>query len=81
MCSCVFGGNPWRADFYNNPNSAAYMASGVLRDTTGSLRSYARQEGAAVGLEQGSAFLEEQSRKGVMTQATEWMLIRKPVVH
>ena len=62
-------------------DSAAHGASGLLHDAAGSLRSYTPERGAvgemahqvAEGLDQGSAFLDEQSRKGVVSQATKLM--------
>jgi hypothetical protein len=63
-------------------DSAAHKASGILHDVASSLRRHAPEQGAtgdmtrqvAEGLEQGSSFLEEQSRKGVVAQAGEWVL-------
>ena len=63
-------------------DSATHKASGFLHSAAGSLRSHAPEEGKtgefaqqfAQGLEQGSSFLEKQSRKGVVAQSTELAL-------
>jgi len=63
-------------------DNAARKASDVLRSAAGGLRSYAPEQGTAgeithqvaEGMEQGSSFLEEQSRKGVVAQTTNLVL-------
>jgi hypothetical protein len=63
-------------------DSAAHQASGLLHSVAGSLHSHAPDQGKAgeitqqfvEGLEQGSSFLEEQSRKGIVTQTTNMVL-------
>jgi len=62
---------------------AARRASDVLHTTAEGLRSHAPEQGRAgeitqqvvEGLEQSSSFLEEQSRKGVVAQTTNLVLV------